>query len=104
MKEISEDILKKEQNYLLFIHTPFCGTCHIAKSFLTNIETALKGDYFYDMNGSFYAEFLQNNKIRSVPCLLIRVNGNIEKKIYTFHSTAHILNEIIDFELESFKI
>ncbi len=104
MQEIQEDILQTKQNFILFIHTPFCGTCHVARTFLTKIENTLHHEFFYEMNGSFYASYLQKNKISSVPCLLISVNGNIEKKIYAFHSTAHILNEMIDYGLENFKI
>jgi len=88
----------------LFIHTPFCGTCQLARTFLTKIETTLKRDYFYEMNGSLYPEFLQKNMITSVPCLLIRLNGHIEKEIYVFHSTANILSEITDFDLQLFEI
>lgn len=56
------------------------------------------------MNGSLYPDFLQKNKIRSVPCLLMKVNGHIEKEIYVFHSTANILSEMTDFDLQLFEI
>lgn len=97
MKAISKEILQEEKNLLLFIHTPFCGTCHVARSFLTMIEDTLKQDVFYDMNGSFYEDFLHDHKIESVPCLYIRQNGEWKEKIYTFHSIQNIYAYLLEY-------
>ncbi|HLR65488.1 MAG TPA: thioredoxin family protein [Pseudogracilibacillus sp.] len=97
MKDIAKEILQEEKNLLLFIHTPFCGTCHVARSFLTMIEDTLKQDVFYDMNGSFYEDFLHDHKIESVPCLYIRQNGEWKEKIYTFHSIQNIYAYLLEY-------
>ena len=55
----------------IFIYSRFCGTCHVARGFLDKIENTHGIDIFYEMNGSLHPEFLQENKIESVPCLLI---------------------------------
>ena len=104
VQPITDEILRTRDHFLLFIQTPFCGTCQLARTFLNQIENTLNRDFFYDMNGSLYPDFLQKNKIRSVPCLLMYVNGHIEKEIYVFHSTANILSEITDFDLQLFEI
>lgn len=102
MQEITDDILEKE-NLLLYIHTPFCGTCHIARSFVNQIEQALNKDIFYDMNASFYPSFMEREKIEQVPCLYIRVNGEVKEKIYTFHSIANIVHSLTVYVPEIFK-
>lgn len=102
MQEITEDILEKE-NLLLFIHTPFCGTCHIARSFVDQIEQALNKELFYDMNASFYPSFMEQEKIEQVPCLYIRVKGEVKEKIYTFHSIANIVHSLNVHLPEIFK-
>lgn len=89
LKEVTDDILKKG-NYILYIHTPFCGTCHIARSMLEKIESIHKKDIFYEMNASFYPEFMQTMKVESVPCLLIKKDNEIKEKIYAFRSVANI--------------
>ena len=104
MKSITKEILVERENFILFIHTPFCGTCHVAQGMLNQIEKTLNESYFYDMNGSLFPEFLQDEKIKSVPCLLIKVDGQVKKKIYAFHSIANILSEMTDFDLKLFKI
>lgn len=80
-----------EETYLLYIHTPFCGTCHLARQILEQIEDVLNEQLFYELNASFYPKFMEEMKIKSVPCLLIKKNGIIKEKIYTFHSIANIL-------------
>lgn len=90
LEPISEEQLEQMNEYLLYIYTPFCGTCHLARSFLEKIESTHKETIFYEMNGSFYPEFMQRYKIESVPCLLIKQENEIKEKIYTFHSVAHM--------------
>lgn len=97
MKEISTGILQKERDVLLFIHTPFCGTCHVARSFLTMIEDTLQRDVFYEMNGSFYESFMNEHKIESVPCLYMKQDGEWKEKIYTFHSIQNIYAYLLDY-------
>lgn len=91
LQEITEETIKKD-NLLLYIHTPFCGTCHLARNILIQIETALGEDLFYEMNASFYPEFMESQKIKSVPCLYVKVDGHVKEKIYTFYSTANIVH------------
>ena len=70
MQQITNELLNQE-SYLLYIHTPFCGTCHLARSMLDQIETVHKSDIFYEMNASLFPEFMQETQVESVPCLLI---------------------------------
>src|SRR5690625_8022396 len=94
MNEDTQENLEKD-NYLLYIYTPFCGTCQFAKTILKDIENNLSKELFYELNASFYPEFMQREKIESVPCLLIKEAGKIEKKIYTFLSVHFMVREII---------
>lgn len=97
MKEITEEILENEQNLLLYIHTPFCGTCHIARSFLEEIEKTHKQQIFYEMNASLHPRFMQENQIESVPCLFIKQNGEIKERVYTFFSIANIYHYLLSY-------
>lgn len=90
MKYISTDQLS-DDTYLLYIHTPFCGTCHIARQMLEQIESALNKQLFYELNASLHPQFMEDMKIESVPCLLIKKNNEIKEKIYTFHSISNIV-------------
>lgn len=102
LKEVTEDILKKE-DFLLYIHTPFCGTCHIARSMLEKIETIHNQDLFFDMNASYYPEFMQAMKVESVPCLLIKKDNEVKEKIYAFRSVANIYQFLMRYEPDLFK-
>lgn len=97
MQEVTGEILENKQDLLLYIHTPFCGTCHIARSFLEKIEKTLKQDIFYEMNASLHPEFMQENQIESVPCLFIKRNGEIKERVYTFFSIANIYHYLLNY-------
>lgn len=102
MKEVTNDILNRE-DYLIYIHTPFCGTCHVANSMLRQIEAAHNLEFFYQMNASLYPKFMQKFQIESVPCLLIKSGNSIKEKIYTFHSVPHIYTYLIKYQPELFS-
>lgn len=102
MREITKKELNSEE-YFLYIHTPFCGTCHIANAMLRQIETAHKKEIFYDMNASLHADFMQEHKIESVPCLLIKIDGEIKEKIYTFHSIPNIYTYLLKYNRPLFE-
>lgn len=90
LQTISSEHLADE-TYLLYIHTPFCGTCHIARKMLEQIEVALNEQLFFELNASFHSDFMEEMKIESVPCLIIKKDDKIKEKIYTFHSIANIM-------------
>ena len=101
LQEITDDLLDKE-SYLLYIHTPFCGTCHVARAMLAKIEQIHKQDIFYEMNASLFPEFMQEMKIESVPCLLIKKDHDVKEKIYAFKSVANIYHYLATYRLERF--
>lgn len=90
MQYISTEQLNND-TYLLYVHTPFCGTCHVARQMLEQIETVLKRQLFYELNASLHPQFMEDMKIESVPCLFIKHQGEIKEKIYTFHSISNLL-------------
>ncbi|SET34949.1 Thioredoxin [Oceanobacillus limi] len=102
MQNINEKILEKD-SVMIFIHTPFCGTCHVARNILRQIEAVHKDDLFYDMNASLYPSFMQENQIESVPCLFIKQNGRIEEKIYAFQSVPNIYSYIMKYRADLFE-
>lgn len=101
LQEITKALLE-EDSYLLYIQTPFCGTCHVAKSMLKQIESAHNKDIFYEMNASLYPEFMQENKVESVPCLLIKKDHVVKEKIYAFQSIPNIYKFLIKYQPELF--
>jgi thiol-disulfide isomerase/thioredoxin len=102
LQQISETILKEER-FLLYIHTPFCGTCHLARTMLAQIETVHKKDVFYEMNAALFPEFMQKAEVESVPCLLIMDNHKIKEKVYAFKSVANIYSYLLQYKPELFQ-
>lgn len=101
LETINNEVLNKE-NFLLYIHTPFCGTCHLAKSMLDQIESTHGKTIFYEMNASLFPELMQEWEVESVPCLMIKVNGVIQEKVYVFHSIPNIYYHLAKHSPETF--
>lgn len=101
VQQINNSILEQEQ-YILFIHSPFCGTCHVAKGMLDKIERVHKQNIFYEMNASLYPIFMQENQIESVPCLLIKDQNEIKEKVYVFHSIQNIYSYLLEYKPDLF--
>src|SRR5690625_2955117 len=96
VKEITTEQLGKE-DYILYIHTPFCGTCHMARTILSQIETVHQKDLFYEMNASLHPVFMKEIEIISVPCLLIKKENKIKEKVYVFHSVPNIYKYLLTY-------
>lgn len=101
MEAITNEILNS-RNFLLYIHTLFCGTCHLAKSMLDQIESAHGKTIFYEMNASLFPESMRAWEIESVPCLLIKIDGKIQEKVYVFHSIPNIYYHLLKYDPETF--
>src|SRR5690625_7651565 len=91
VKEITTEQLGKE-DYILYIHTPFCGTCHMARTILSQIETVHQKDLFYEMNASLHPEFMKVIVIESVSCFLIMKEYKINDKLYVLYFYSIIFN------------
>ncbi|GLO67052.1 MULTISPECIES: thioredoxin family protein [Oceanobacillus] len=94
---------KQMERGVIYIYTPFCGTCSVARAMLDNIERLHQQDIFHEINASIHPEYMQNNQIESVPCLLFMENGEIVERIYTFYSTANIYDYLIKYQPELFS-
>lgn len=97
MQKITNEQLT-DGNYLLFIFSPFCGTCHVARSMLAKIESVHHQDIFHEMNASLYPDFMQEHEIESVPCLLIKQDNMIKEKVYAFQSIPNIYNYLMTYK------
>lgn len=103
LQEITAELLEEKNDYLLFIHTPFCGTCHVARSFLEKIEKTHQQDIFYEMNASLHPDFMQKYKVESVPCLFIMKENEVKEKVYTFYSISNIYHYVWTYVPGLFK-
>ncbi|HLS08995.1 thioredoxin family protein [Lentibacillus sp.] len=101
MQQVTDKELEKDR-YLLYIYTPFCGTCALARSMLDKIESVHQQDIFYEMNASLNPDFMQAYKIESVPCLLIKEDGEIKDKVYAFKSIGNIYSYLMTYKPELF--
>ena len=102
MIETTAKQLATKQSYLLYIYTPFCGTCQVARQFLEQIEKTLQEDLFYEMNAMYEADFMQEYKVESVPCLFIYRDGELQEEVYTFYSIQNIYSYLLQYAPEIF--
>ncbi|PLR67122.1 MULTISPECIES: thioredoxin family protein [Bacillaceae] len=90
LKEKQLDMFAEMDTGILYLYTPFCGTCQLAKKMLTVVEAALPSLNIYMANLNFLPKQALDWGIESVPCLLVFENGSVVQKKYAFHSVEHI--------------
>lgn len=101
MQEITKEELESDR-FILFIYSPFCGTCGVARAMLEKIESIHKINIFHEMNANYYEEFLHKHRVESVPCLLIKENNEVKEKVYTFYSIGNIYRYLYEYKPEIF--
>lgn len=97
MMDITKEQLQSIENEdltFLYLYTPLCGTCQLAKKMLTIVEEAIPSLTIYMKDLNYIPTYAEKWKIESVPCLLILQNGEIKLKKYAFHSLEHIYEVI----------
>ncbi|MCK0472063.1 thioredoxin family protein [Halalkalibacter sp. APA_J-10(15)] len=98
MEEINERLAKREDLFV-FIYTPLCGTCTVAKKMLEVVEEMLPMVKIYTININQAPTFAQKWQVKSVPALYIFQKGFSVKQIYAFHSIMHVHQLLLPYTL-----
>ncbi|KGX85747.1 thioredoxin family protein [Pontibacillus litoralis] len=85
---------------MVYIYSPFCGTCHVARKILDTIEVLYEKEMFYELNAPYHQTFLHTLQVESVPCLLIMKGPSVKEKIYAFHSVPFIQNKLQQYDIK----
>ncbi|WP_062046875.1 thioredoxin family protein [Bacillus sp. JCM 19034] len=87
--EVNSRIKNREEVYL-FIYTPLCGTCSLAKRMMDVVEEMLPSLQISSMNLNQAPDFAQTWEVKSVPALFIFQKGFRVKEMYAFHSIMYV--------------
>jgi hypothetical protein len=86
---------------VVFLHSPFCGTCHLAERMLDIALEAIKaapGDntggnassdatpVVHRCNVNVSPRLVQTWEVASVPCLIAAIGQDVLGRLYAFHS------------------
>ncbi|MDQ0352800.1 thiol-disulfide isomerase/thioredoxin [Alkalibacillus filiformis] len=99
-REQAQFIIRKKSYHILFVNSPFCGTCKVAKRMLTYIEETLEKESFFELNATLAPDFMQHFNIKSVPCLIVFKEGEPVDRLYTFNSVPYLLKEMGPYLIE----
>ncbi|MED3662362.1 thioredoxin family protein [Ureibacillus sp. FSL K6-8385] len=86
--------MKNHEVTAFYLYTPFCGTCKVASKMLEVIEELLPNIPIGKADINFLEDFAFEQKIESVPCLIITKNGEIREKIYAFKSVPNLYEKL----------
>ncbi|MFD2617881.1 thioredoxin family protein [Terrilactibacillus laevilacticus] len=91
LKERSLPNINHGQQILLFFTSPLCGTCQLAERMLLIAMEALKTPpELYHCRVNEWTHFVMNEKISSVPCLMILHHHEVQNVIYSFESVTKL--------------
>lgn len=84
---LTEHLWSTRKPIVAFVHTPFCGTCKVARKML-EVAVATLGDSMtvYAANLNEMPDRAQEWQIESVPALLVVSPSRIHERIYAFQS------------------
>ncbi|MBB6453467.1 hypothetical protein HNQ94_001916 [Salirhabdus euzebyi] len=78
----------------IFIHTPLCGTCKLAKKMLETMENIPNVPNIHAMNAFLFPDYMRQFEVKSVPCLAIVRKGALMESIYAFQSIPNVYEKI----------
>jgi thioredoxin-like negative regulator of GroEL len=83
---------------VVFVHTPLCGTCKLAKRMLQIALEPLENKVIaIACNLNQMPNLAQNLNIQSVPCLILMDGKKVYKKIFSFQSVPNLYTHIQEF-------
>lgn len=89
-------MLEQKHTFALFLYTPMCGTCKLAKRMLTVTLEALPNRSAFEMNINTAPNFAQEWEISSVPALLIFRDGVLIERQYAMQSVGFLYERLKD--------
>ncbi|MTH53895.1 thiol reductase thioredoxin [Bacillus mangrovi] len=87
--------LMEQETFILYLYTPFCGTCQLAKRMLEVVDETLPDVSFYKADLNYLPGFAEEWEVESVPCLLVFKNGQLKTKQYAFQSVEFLYHLIV---------
>ncbi|KRG12533.1 thioredoxin [Lederbergia galactosidilytica] len=98
MKECTKDeiikAIEKRESVILYFYTPLCGTCQVAGKMLGIVEQMIKEPPFKKADLNYLPEIAERFSIESVPCLIQLNEGEVQNKIYAFHSVPYLYEKL----------
>ncbi len=79
---------------VLYVYSPFCGTCRVTTKMLETVSEMLPTVNIGTCNLNAMPGLAQDFKIKSVPYLAIVQNGKIAKEIYAFRSIPYLFETV----------
>ncbi|ADU30187.1 thioredoxin family protein [Evansella cellulosilytica] len=83
-------LINEKRGVFIYLYTPLCGTCKLARRFLSIIEDSEQVPPIYEADINFFKEKRQQWEVKSVPALLHLDNNNVIGKLYAFQSVTNV--------------
>lgn len=80
--------------FAVFVHTPLCGTCALARRMLEVVERVRPNFSLYAANLNAMPGIAQAFLIGSVPCLLVKSRDGVWTNQYRFLSVTEIVDRL----------
>jgi len=96
-REDLEDFIKQQGSGLVYLYTPFCGTCQVAGKMLSVTEKVLPDITVGKINLNYMSELARKWEVESVPCLVFLDKGDMADKLYAFQSVPYLVQKIKSF-------
>lgn len=86
--------LESHRTSWVFLYAPMCGTCDLARSFISMVEKIKEEEFVNEMDLNLCKNEAYEWQIQSVPCLVKFSNSQVEQKLYAFESVSTVFEFI----------
>ncbi|WP_071393650.1 thioredoxin family protein [Bacillus tuaregi] len=93
-REKLEGFIENQGSGLIYLYTPFCGTCQVAGKMLSVAEELIPEIAVGRINLNYMSELARQWEVESVPCLVFLQEGIMVDKLYAFQSVPFLLQKI----------
>jgi thioredoxin 1 len=93
-RETLQEQINHNQNTVLYLFTPLCGTCQVAGKMLSVTAELLPNLAIGKTDLNYIPDLAEQWEVESVPCLIIFHNSQIREKVYAFHSVPFLLEKL----------
>jgi thioredoxin 1 len=82
--------VQEKELMVLYLYTPMCGTCQVAKRMLSVVDELIPSLSMHSVNLNYFPEEAKELGIESVPCLLVYEDGQEKERVYAFQSVGYL--------------
>jgi len=92
-----EQYIQDREPFILFLYTPLCGTCKLAKQMVEATVPMFPNIKFYSANINYFPKYTKENRISTVPAIILNDSEGPPETVLAIESVTNLYGKIKKF-------